>query len=116
MPSSLLNLPHPLLHHSGGIAPLRARFEFVPVGATHPRTRDHVHARTRELAVLAGRDPLDVKQADYEQAKREVTGEAEPDRQLAMLDAAPWRETRPPALSGVHDPTDATVPSPRSRS
>lgn len=52
-------------------------------------TRERVHARTQEFAVRAGRRPPQVSQADYEQAKREVTGETEIDRQYAALDAIP---------------------------
>ncbi len=51
-----------------------------------PVTRQMVRARTRELAVLAGRAPLQVTQADYAQARRELTGESEPSRQDAVLD------------------------------
>jgi hypothetical protein len=36
---------------------------------------ERVRARTRELALDAGRVPPHVLQADYEQAKREVMGE-----------------------------------------
>jgi hypothetical protein len=52
-----------------------------------PVTRERVHDRTRELALLAGRVPPHVCQDDYEQAKREVTGESEIDRQTAALDS-----------------------------
>jgi hypothetical protein len=65
-----------------------------------------LHARTRELALLAGRPPPQVAQADYEQAKRELIGEWDRDRQEAILhliyeeSVAPGegedgRETRP---------------------
>jgi hypothetical protein len=54
-----------------------------------PVTRDLVQARTRELAVIAGRTPQQVSQADYERAKRELTGETDMDRQDAALDALP---------------------------
>ena len=54
-----------------------------------PVTRDLVQARTRELAVIAGRTPQQVTQADYERAKRELTGETDIDRQDAALDALP---------------------------
>ena len=54
-----------------------------------PVTREMVHARTRELALIAGRAPPHVTQADYEQAKRELTGEADMDRQEAMLESIP---------------------------
>jgi hypothetical protein len=50
-------------------------------------SRAAVHVRTQELAVLAGRVPPQVLQADYEQAKREITGETQIDRQNAALDA-----------------------------
>lgn len=33
-----------------------------------------LRVRTRELALLAGRMPLEVSQADYEQAKRKLLG------------------------------------------
>ncbi len=49
--------------------------------------RERLAWRTRELAVLAGRSSLDVTQTDYEQAKRDVTGESVPARQDAILDA-----------------------------
>ena len=54
-----------------------------------PATREMVQARTRELALIAGRAPPHVSQADYEQAKRELTGESDMDRQEAMLDSIP---------------------------
>lgn len=49
-------------------------------------TRAMLHARTRELAAKAGRIPPDVTQTDYEQAKRELTGEADLDLQNPFLD------------------------------
>jgi hypothetical protein len=52
-------------------------------------TRAMVHARTRELTLLAGRPAEQVIQADYEQAKRELTGESDLDRQTARLDGPP---------------------------
>lgn len=52
-------------------------------------TREMVQARARELALLAGHAPPQVRQSDYEQAKRELTGEADIDRQDAVLDALP---------------------------
>jgi hypothetical protein len=44
-----------------------------------------VHQRTRELAAFAGRDSIHVSFADYEQAKQEVTGESDFERQEARL-------------------------------
>ena len=57
-----------------------------------PVTREMVHMRTRELAVEAGRAPPQVSQVDYEQAKRELTGESDTDRQEAMLNSIPETE------------------------
>ena len=54
-----------------------------------PVTREMVQARTRELALIAGRAPPHVTQADYEQAKRELTGESDMDRQDTMLESIP---------------------------
>lgn len=44
-----------------------------------------VQARTVELATRAGRSPLEIRQRDYEQAKRELTGEFDTERQHAAL-------------------------------
>lgn len=60
-------------------------------------TRLQVQARTREIAARAGRVAPHVLQADYEQAKREMTGTAEPEQQDAILDAAGDAAARPRA-------------------
>ncbi len=52
-------------------------------------TRAMACARARELARLAGFDPPHVRQSDYEQARRELTGESDFDRQDAVLEALP---------------------------
>lgn len=49
-------------------------------------TRQMVYKRTLELASLAGRTSRQIKQMDYERAKRELTGESDFDKQQAMLD------------------------------
>ena len=54
-------------------------------------SRAAVNTRTHEIAALAGRTSPQVSQADYEQAKREITGEADIDRQNTLLDARPAR-------------------------
>ena len=59
---------------------------FSGVGAV---SRAMVHARARELALIAGRPAQQVTQVDYEQAKRELTGEKDIDRQEALLDSFP---------------------------
>jgi hypothetical protein len=50
-------------------------------------TREMIATRTRELAARAGRIPPHVEQTDYEQAKRELTGESDSARQDAMIKA-----------------------------
>jgi hypothetical protein len=54
-----------------------------------PVTREMVQTRARELALIAGRSPPHVTQLDYEQAKRELTGGSDMDRQDAMLESIP---------------------------
>ena len=44
-----------------------------------------VRARTVELAVNAGRSAIEIRQGDYEQAKRELTGETDFERQLSVI-------------------------------
>lgn len=46
---------------------------------------ERVHARTEELALLAGRHGYEINQRDYEQAKREITGESDFDKQQVFL-------------------------------
>lgn len=48
-------------------------------------TPSMVRARTIELAQMAGRSDLEIRQHDYEQAKRELTGESDVERQHAVL-------------------------------
>jgi hypothetical protein len=58
---------------------------FAGVGAV---TQAMVNARARELAMIAGH-ASHVSQPDYEQAKRELTGEADIDRQDALIESMP---------------------------
>ena len=51
-----------------------------------PVTREMVYERTIELASLEGRGSHEIKQLDYEQAKRELTGESDFDKQQAAFD------------------------------
>lgn len=44
-----------------------------------------VRARTVEMAINAGRNALEIRQLDYELAKRELTGETDSARQFAVL-------------------------------
>lgn len=49
-------------------------------------TREMVYSRTIEIAKIAGRNSHQIKQLDYERAKRELTGESDFDKQQALLD------------------------------
>jgi hypothetical protein len=55
-------------------------------------TRKMVQARAVELAVINGRSERDVSKSDWEQAKRELTGEPDEDPKTAALEAAPESE------------------------
>src|SRR5439155_10865051 len=51
-----------------------------------------IEARARELAVINGRDSSKPTRADYQQAKRELTGEEEIDPQEENVEAVPESE------------------------
>ena len=55
-------------------------------------TRKMVRERATELALINGRSVQDVSVADWEQAKRELTGGTEIDPKEALLEAAPEME------------------------
>jgi hypothetical protein len=61
----------------------------VGLGTVTPRM---VRERAVELAVINGRSPQDVSKSDWEQAKRELTGEPDEDSKEAVLEAAPESE------------------------
>lgn len=52
-------------------------------------TVERVRARARELALIAGRSTGHVTPADFEQAKRELTGEPEMTRKEELIDSLP---------------------------
>jgi hypothetical protein len=52
-------------------------------------TSEMVEARARELAAINGRPSSEPSQADYQQAKRELTGEAEMDPQEESSESVP---------------------------
>ena len=74
-----------------------------------PVTRERVDARTHELALLAGRPPPHVTQSDYEQAKREVTGESNIELQEAMLDSVSALERRDSAPGSTDLPSSSAT-------
>jgi hypothetical protein len=55
-------------------------------------TRQMVRERAVELAVINGRTAADVSKSDWEQAKRELTGEPDLDPHATALEAAPEAE------------------------
>ena len=61
--------------------------ETTNVGSVILSSREKIHVRALELAEIAGRGSDEITQFDYEQAKRDVTGEVDRDRQNAVLTA-----------------------------
>jgi hypothetical protein len=55
-------------------------------------TRKMVRERAVELAVINGRSARDVSKSDWEQARRELTGEPDMDPKEAALESAPESE------------------------
>ena len=51
--------------------------------------RKMVRKRAIELAVINGRSAQEVSRSDWEQAKRELTGDSDPDLNEAALESAP---------------------------
>jgi len=69
-------------------------------------TREMVRARAAELGLINGRSTQEVSQADWDQAKRELTGEPEMDPNQAILESAPESERWDP----VHGSTGGKAP------
>lgn len=69
-------------------------------------TREMVRERAVELALINGRTALEVSKSDWEQAKRELTGEPDTDPKEAVLESAPESERWDP----VHGSTGHKVP------
>jgi hypothetical protein len=69
-------------------------------------TPEMVEARARELAAIAGRVSSQPSQVDYEQAKRELTGEPEVDVREAALELISESERWDPVPGsiGLHTP------------
>ena len=70
-------------------------------------TRKMVRERAIELAVINGRSAQEVSKSDWEQAKRELTGDSDPDPNEAVLESAPESERWDP----VPGSTGHEVPS-----
>ncbi len=70
----------------------------VEIGTVTP---EMVEARARELAVIAGRLSSQPSQVDYEQAKRELTGESDIDAQEEVLESIPESESWDPVPGSI---------------
>lgn len=57
-----------------------------------PASRGMLRERAVELALLDGRTAQEVSKADWDEARRELTGELEADPKQAFLEAAPESE------------------------
>ena len=68
-------------------------------------TAEMIEVRARELAVIAGRFSRRPSRIDYEQAKRELTGEPEMDVQEAALELIPESERWDPVPGSTGHPT-----------
>jgi hypothetical protein len=55
-------------------------------------TRKMMRERAVELAVINGRSAHEVSKSDFDQARRELTGEPDADPKEALLDSAPESE------------------------
>lgn len=55
-------------------------------------TRKMVRERAVELALINGRSAQEVSKSDLEQAKRELTGDSDPDSKEEVLESAPESE------------------------
>jgi hypothetical protein len=73
-------------------------------------TRKMVRERAVELAIINDRSAQNVSKADWEQAKRELTGEPDTDPKEALLESAPESERWDP-LPGSEGRKVPTTPS-----
>jgi hypothetical protein len=69
-------------------------------------TLEMVEERANELAAIAGRVPPQASTIDYEEARRELTGESNIDVQAALLESIPESERWDPVpgSTGRHTP------------
>ena len=71
-------------------------------------TRKMVRERAVELAVINGRSAQDVSKSDWEQAKRELTGDSDTDPKAAVLESAPESERWDPVHGSTGGITEAS--------
>jgi hypothetical protein len=68
-------------------------------------TRKMVRDRATELALIDGRTAKEVSKSEKEQARRELTGEADTDPKDAVLESAPESERWDPVPGSAGDKT-----------
>jgi hypothetical protein len=73
-------------------------------------TRQMVRERAVELALINGRSAPETSKSDWEQAKRELTGEADTDQKAAVIESAPETERWDPVPGSTGHKTP-TAPS-----
>jgi hypothetical protein len=73
-------------------------------------TRKMVRERAVELAAINGRSAQDVSKSDWDQAKRELTGDSNTDLNEALLESAPESERWDP-VPGSEGRKAPTAPS-----
>ncbi len=78
----------------------------VGIGTVTP---EMVEARARELALIAGRDPVQPSKVDYEQAQRELTGGTEMDVEEEVMEAMPESERWDPVPGSVGHQTEDSL-------
>src|ERR1700691_5063991 len=72
-------------------------------------TRKMVRERAVELAVIKGRSAQEVSKSDWDQAKRELTGEPDLESKEAVLDAAPESERWDPVPGSTGQKIEAAA-------
>jgi hypothetical protein len=71
-------------------------------------TRDMVRRRALELAAIDGRSAQDVSDADWAQAKRELTGKSDTDPKDTVLESAPESDRWDPVPGSTGRKTPAS--------
>lgn len=71
-------------------------------------TRGMVRERAVELAVINGHSAQDVSKSDWDQARRELTGEPDTDPKDAVLESAPESERWNPVAGSTGRKVEAT--------
>ena len=82
--------------------PLKQRFLMENSAGVGAVTRKVVRSRAVELAVIDGRSS-EVSKSDWEQAKRELTGEPETDPKEVILESAPESDRWNPVPGSAGD-------------